>query len=129
MGLQIFDERTVYTQLKLALPADGVGVIALVAVNQSDRRVDSITVANRDTIAHVVNLLLVNGAVTVNLGSVSVAAGAGYAGTPSVDLLASVLPATQVGFPLASADSLSVQLAVAIQATFDMSFHALGGIF
>lgn len=129
MGLSTFDERTALTRSRLVVPADGVALLPLMTVDFSDARVDQILVANRDGIPHVVNLILTNGAVLTNLGSVSVTAGAGYAGTPSVDLLASIFPATQVGIVIQGGMLLGVQLAVAVVATFDMSFSAFGGRF
>lgn len=129
MGLGIFDERTVYLAQVLMVPADGIATKIIVPANQSDRRVDAMMVANRDGIAHVVNLSMVSGAVTVQLGSVSVPAGQGYAGTPSLDVLAAVLPATQVGINLIPGATLNVVLSVAIVATFDLSLCAIGGVF
>lgn len=129
MGLQIFDERTVLTAVKLMLPADGTAAVSILPVHSSDRRVDSIIVSNRDTIAHVCNLTLVAGAVTVELGSVSVAASAGYLGTPGVDILASCLPATVVGLAMPPAGSLNLSLSVALVATFDLSVTVNGGVF
>jgi len=129
MGLQTFDERTILAAVKLVAPADGTGAVALLPVHSSDRRVDTIIATNRDTIAHVVTLTLNNGATTIILGSVSLAAGAGTAGTPAVDVLAACLPATVVGLLLVPADNLLVTMAVAIQATFDVGFKVIGGIF
>jgi hypothetical protein len=129
MSISTLDERNVLNLQRLVLPADGTGSLALVPVNSNDRRIDSILVANRDTIPHVVTLAKTNTAVTTVLGSLSVPAGQGYAGTPSLDLLASILPASQVGLTLMSADTLNVQLAVAVAATFDLSVSAFGGTF
>jgi len=129
MALGIFDERTVLVQQILMVPADGVATKVIVAANSSDRRIDALMVANRDGIAHVVNVTMVFGGITVQLGSVSIPAGQGYAGTPSLDLLVQVLPATQVGINLPPTATLNVVLSVAIVATFDVSFCAIGGVF
>lgn len=129
MSLQSFDERTVLNGNRRVLPADGTTSVSVVAVNSSDRRIDTILVANRDTIAHVVTLTKVNGAITTTLGSLSIPAGTGYAGTPSIDLLAGCVPATQIGINLNPADTLAVTLAVAVQATFDLDVTTLGGVF
>jgi hypothetical protein len=125
MSLGIFDERTVLGAFKIVLPADGTGAVALVPINSGDRRIDTISVVNRDGIAHVVNLLLVNGATTIQLGSASIPANQGYAGTPALDLLALIQPATSAGITLQPGDSM----AVAIVATFDVSFRCSGGAF
>ncbi len=129
MSLQTFDERTVLAQQVLMLPADGTATKIIVAANSSDRRVDAIVVSNRDGIAHVVNVNVVLAGVTVQIGSVSIPANQGYLGTPGIDLLASILPATQVGINLSPAATINVVLAVAIVATFDMSFWVSGGVF
>lgn len=129
MSVTTFDERSVLAHNRRLLPADGTGVVAFVPANSSDRRMDAMLIANRDTIAHVVTLLKVNGAVTICLGSATIPAGQGYAGTPSLDLLALVFPATMVGINLVAGDTLAVQLAVALQATFDLDVSAYGGAF
>jgi len=129
VAIGLFDERTVLSQSVLMLPADGTATKVVAAVNSSDRRIDNLLCANRDGIAHVVNVSIVAGGVTVQIGSVSIPAGQGYAGTPSLDILAAILPATQVGLNLVPGATLNVQLPVAIVATFDMSFYAQGGTF
>ena len=129
MAIGVFDERTVLSGVVLMVPADGTATKIIAAANSSDRRVDAIVVSNRDGIAHVVNVSIVIGGVTVQLGSVSIAAGQGYVGTPGIDLLAAVLPATQVGVNLAPSATINVTLTVAIVATFDMSFWVAGGVF
>lgn len=129
MSLQTFDERTVLNALVLMLPADGTATKIIAAVNSSDRRIDNVLISNRDTIAHVVTASVVAGGTTVILGSVSIPAGQGFAGTPSIDLLASIFPATFVGLNLAPSATLNVTLAVAIQATFDVGFFVNGGVF
>jgi hypothetical protein len=129
MAIGTFDERTVLTQQVLMLPADGTATKVLAPVNSSDRRIDAITVTNRDTIAHVVTASIVVGATTVAIGSVSIPAGQGFAGTPAIDLLAAILPATVVGVNLGPSATFNVTLAVAIQATFDVGFWISGGVF
>jgi hypothetical protein len=129
MSLATFDERNALSQSRLVLPADGTALVPLVTVNSQERRIDTILVANRDGIAHVINVVTTVGAVVTNLGSVSVPAGQGYLGTPSLDILAAVLPATQVGLVLMPGQLVGVQLAVAVVATFDVSVTAQGGVF
>lgn len=127
MGRAIFDEKSVITTNLLVLPASGTGAITLVGTDVNDRRIDTILVSNRDGIAHVINLSLLVGAVVTQLGSVSVPAGQGYAGTPSIDLLAAVLPADQVGYPLVGGCQLHINMVVAVVATFDVSLSVIGG--
>jgi hypothetical protein len=129
MAIGIFDERTVQNYQRRILPADGAAALSLVPVNSSDRRIDTILVVNRDSIAHVLVLSKTVGGVTTNLGSASIPAGTGYAGTPCLDLLALIFPATQVGLNLQPADVLSVSCVVAVQATFDLDVTATGGVF
>lgn len=129
MSIQTFDERTVLIQPVLMVPGDGTTTKVIVAANSSDRRIDALMVSNRDTIAHVLNLTSVLGGVTTQLGSVSIPAGQGYAGTPSIDILAACFPATQVGVNLTPSATLNVSMVVAIQATFDVSLTAFGGVF
>jgi hypothetical protein len=127
MGTQVFDERTVLNQSRLVVPADGTGVLALVTATTTDRRIDTLLCANRDGIAHVVSLVFTNGAVVTQLGSVSVPAGTGYAGTPAIDLLVACFPVSQAGLAIQPTQLLGIQLAVAVVATFDLSVTALGG--
>jgi len=129
MAIGVFDERTVLSGGVLMVPADGTATKIIVPSNSSDRRIDAIVVSNRDGIAHVVNVSHVLAGVTVQLGSVSIAAGQGYLGTPGIDLLAAILPATQVGINLPPFATLNVSLAVTIVATFDMSFFYVGGVY
>jgi len=127
MGLTTFDETAAEVWSWLLVPASGTGFIALVPTDVFDRRVDSILVSNRDGIAHVINLSLIVGSSRTQLGSVSVPAGAGYAGTPSVDILPTSLPATQVGLVVPGNYALNFNVSVAVVATFDMSVTAFGG--
>ena len=129
MSLQAFDERIVLLYSRLFLPADGTALVTVAAANSGDRRLDACMVANRDTIPHVVNLQMTNGAILTQLGSLSVPAGQGYAGTPALDLFASVLPVGQVGLVLSPATTLQVSMSVAIVATFDVSVTMVGGSF
>ena len=129
MSIAQFDERVVNNSTRLVVPADGTALLPLVTVGVGDRRVDALLVSNRDTIAHVVNIVLTHVGVLTVLGSTSVPAGAGFAGAPSVDIMAASFPSTQVGMNLTGADLLGVQLAVAVAATFDVSVTAVGGLF
>jgi hypothetical protein len=129
MGLGIFDESRVYQAARIVLPADAVALVPLVAVGTVDRRIDNLLAVNRDTIAHTVNVVTTIGGVLTVIGSVSVPAGQGYAGTKALDLLDGALPATQVGLNLISGNLLGVQLVVAVQATFDLTVFANGGWF
>lgn len=129
MGLQTFDERVIFSASKRILPADGIASLALVTVASQDRRIDNILVANRDTIPHVVTLTRTTATIVTTLGSVSVPAGTGYAGTPTIDLLAAIFPATMGGLPVQGPETINVQLAVAVAATFDLDVSVLGGAF
>jgi hypothetical protein len=127
MGLSTFDEKAAVIWNALVLPAAGTGAVTLIPAQVGDVRVDTILVSNRDGIAHVIIVQVAVGAVYTIIGTVSVPAGAGTAGTPSVDILAAVLPATQVGLVLPGGDILRISMAVAIVATFDVSVTAFGG--
>lgn len=129
MGLQTFDERVVLNLSRRIVPADGTASLSFITVNSGDRRYDTILCANRDTIPHVVTLTKTNAGVVTVLGSVSVPAGTGYAGSPTVDLLALILPTTQSGINLQAGETVNVQLAVAVAATFDLDVTAFGGAF
>lgn len=129
MGFQVYDETAVLNLNRLIVPADGTALLPLVPAASVSRRIDAILAANRDTIDHVINVQMTVGAVVTEIGSVTVPAGAGYAGVPTVDLLGSGFPATQAGVTLIGTSLIGVQLPVAVVATFDVSVTAVGGFF
>lgn len=127
MGLQNFDERDPLQFSKVVLAADGITRHPLMLPGVGNARVDSIVATNSDAIAHVVILSLLISAVETNLGSASIPAGQGYAGTPGLDLLALILPATQVGLVVGALETLRYALEVVMGGTTHVDLTVNGG--
>jgi hypothetical protein len=127
MGLSIFDEVQPYDVVATLNTASGIIAVSVAPQTTTPRRLDNILVTNSDVIAHVVTLLYVDSGISIVLGSWSIPAGQGYVGTPGVDLLAAVLPSTQVGLACRASVSFSLQLAVVMGATAVLGVVVNGG--
>lgn len=110
------------------MPADALTTVVLGVNTAAPRLITHVLVANRDTIAHDMILVHTDGATVVDIGSHTIPAGQGYGGTPSLDLLALACPDLVNGLAITLTSKLSVRLAVAIQATFDISVLLVAGI-
>lgn len=127
MGLSTFEERVPFYQATAFTSADTTVAKQAAKLTTSPVRIDSILATNTDTIPHVIRLTLVVSSVNYLIGSVSVPAGAGTLGTPSVDALAGSLPVTQAGIVLDPLNSINAAMEVAVAATFAVTLVALGG--
>jgi len=127
VGLSTFDEVQPIVNGVTILNADGTAPKSITTAQTSRIRVDSILVSNTDTIAHVVRLYALISAVAYLIGSVSVPAGQGTAGTPAIDLLASALPITQVGIALAASVTLQASVEVVMTGATVLTINVVGG--
>lgn len=127
VGLQTFDENEPFANVHYIVNAAGTGSVTFVNANPRRVRIDSILAINNDSIPHVVNVFYFDGSTPGLIGSASVASGAGTAGTPSVDLLAAILPTTQVGLLLNGVSTINVAVAVAVTGANSVQLTALGG--
>lgn len=127
MGLQQFDEFAPFFQRTGFVTADGTALKNITTLQNQRIRVDSIICQNQDTIAHVVSLNFTDGTGNCFLGSVSVPAGQGTAGTPGQDVLAGCLPTNVTGLVLPGQTQLQVSLAVAVAGAVQVTFGVLGG--
>jgi len=129
VSIALFDERVPVVATAAILPADTTGAKSLYTAPASGARFDDILIWNNDTIAHELNLTLRNGGTPYGIGSVSIAAGAGTAGAPAVNLAATLAPTAQAGWVLPSGVSLELNVSVAVQAGKVLAITAFGGLF
>jgi len=127
MSTGVYAEVTPLTQNTRMLPADGITAKSIGLALALNRRYDACIATSTDTIAHVVELILLDGSNTTVLGTATLPAGAGGAGTPGVDLLGLALPAVLSGIAIKAVSNFQVRFQVAIQATFQVDFTLVGG--
>ena len=91
MGLQLFDEQTPIIQLTNQTHVGSVPTPLVVGNAQTNRwRLDSIIVANDDTIPHNICLALDKSGTVNKIGGATIAAGAGDFGVPAVELISTL---------------------------------------
>jgi hypothetical protein len=127
MGLSTYDEVFAIDNGYIFTNGSGITTHDLVPQVTSDTRIDVILASNNDTIPHVIFLLLGTGSNMFIVGSVSVPAGTGFAGTPTVDILAACLPAAMVGIVIPNGARIQGQLLVAMVGAYLLETLALGG--
>jgi hypothetical protein len=128
MGLSQFDE-TIGTVKQYPLaPADGIVVQDLWDTAPYQSRIDVIVAGNSDVIPHVVRFYYSTGGTTTLLGSVSVPAGAGTLGTPTVDMLAAFPVGLQAGMLMPPGTILQVQNEVVAGAATAVDVTAFGAL-
>lgn len=128
MSLDAFAETTPILAAQVWLPGDGTSSKTILPAQPTIYRFDTLLGINDDNAAHVLILTLVDPSSGIHgIGSVSIPALAGHAPNPQLDILASLLPATQVGLTIAVGWFLEANLAVA--ATSAVGAVAVGGYF
>ncbi len=127
MGLQNFDESSPVAEANSFIAADGTTGKPITTTTGLRVRVDVIIAANTDTIAHVITLSYFDGTARVILGSVSIPAGQGTAGTPGLDILAPCLPASITGIVIVPNGYIQAGLAVAVTGANVVQLLTLGG--
>lgn len=113
-----------YTFLNSYVPATWGTVVT---VSTTPGRVDQLLALNSDTVAHVITIRTTNGSTTQFWGSVSVPAGAGFGGVAPVDVLAAILPSTQLYLLLMQGYSLQGDIPAAPAAGTYVELTAAGG--
>jgi hypothetical protein len=96
-------------------------------VANQPRRIDNLIISSTDTIDHIVDLSIVQVAVTTLLGSFNVPAGSGYAGVPAVDAIADLVPTLAGGLVLPGLATLTVDTPIQVSISDQLTFAALGG--
>jgi hypothetical protein len=129
VSLQQFDERNPVQVGVGIVAANTTTDVAIISAAALDTRIDSVLATNTDTIPHVVGLRVGIGGGAYSLGTVSVPAGAGTGGAPTVDVLASGFPTTQVGFILKNGNTLSGHVEVTMVGGSYVHLVAIGGTF
>lgn len=127
MSIAIFDERLpVLANLRI-LTATGTAFSNLVPQNSGPYRIDDILLTNSDVIPHVVEFAKRVGGTDLVLGSLNVPAAQGYAGTPPIFAIDTLLPAHQAGWIFGVGEDLRARVVVAMGATFELHIVAQGG--
>lgn len=127
MGLQVFDEQSVQNTVTAFKAAQTTTKVTIQAWSAPYTRIDTLTVTNSDVIAHVVDLWILRSTVPCLLGSLSVPAGQGLAGTPALNLLTGCLPAGVDHINLTSSDALQASMEVTVTAAFEVDVFSSGG--
>jgi len=129
MSLQVFDEVLAESFAVVFDDSNSPGVLGLTDSNKVMRRVDTILVSSNDTVDQVIRLRFSQGGTYYWIGSVTIPAGTGFGGTPSIDLLAAVLPATQIGINLFAFTILEIYAETAISSGKGVWVTSFGGTF
>jgi len=129
MSLATLDERVALITPAQFLAADGTTWKTIATGGAAGQRIDDVLLSSNGAAAHVVEFRMTIGAISYQLGSVSVAAGAGYAGTPPVQLGATVQPTNSVGWVLSFGASFQARVAVVMGAAEALDVVAFGGAF
>lgn len=127
MSVAQFDERTALTVAAQFLPADGTTWKTVHTGALSGSRLDDVLITNNGAAAHVVEFRITIGATSYQLGSVSVPAGAGYAGAVSVQLSATLQPTNQLGWLIGYNNTFQARVAVVMGAGETLDVVAFGG--
>jgi hypothetical protein len=128
MSGQQFDEVIPFIALAKVVAADTTTLKQVFGGTPNGTRLDAILVASDDTVDRVLDVWLVKSAVNYLLGSATIPAGTGTAGTKSLDLLAEVLPTPIVGIWLDSSVLLDVACETTVTAAKTIHITALGGV-
>ena len=129
MGFQVFDERMLMDCHFVADDGTPTGIHNILFAPEYGARVDSFMVSSTDTIDHMIGLDVSYGGTVIQLGSINIPAGSGFAGVPPVDLLSPfVLPALAC-LLLAPTAGLHIELLVALSATKNLIFFGQVGAF
>jgi hypothetical protein len=127
MGLSQFDETYPVNITTAILAIHGTTPLPNNNSGVGACRIDQIWATNDDAIPHVVSVGYYQGGANFLMGSVSVPVGAGFAGTPGIELLSAILGAQNQGIVLQSADYCGVGVEVAMVGTSRITLVFLGG--
>lgn len=129
MPLQQFDERVATLNIYVITAADATDFNTVVESPGSGQRVDSILLANDDTIAHVVTFQLSGVIPDCIIGSVNVPAGQGFAGTPPLEAIAALALGAVAALILPIGCNINARADVAVTAAKHLYVCAMGGMF
>lgn len=130
MPLQQFDERIMFERwASLTNTYTSPNLIAMGLTIALDTRIDVWTLANSDTIDHLVTFYQDDADPDTTYGTVLVPAGAGYSAVAVVDFLAAVRPGAQQWQWLPRAANPAWSVAEAINSGKFVSVHLSGGSF
>lgn len=129
MGRNIYDEGTYQISLAQIVNADGTTLKQLASSQFPDLRIDNILLTSSDTVTRVVDFWYNLSGVNYLIGSVSVPAGAGYAGVAAVDAMATLLLIGQIGLPMNSSAVLNWAVETTVTAAKVVQAVVLGGRF
>jgi hypothetical protein len=129
MSFQVFDEHTLVNYLTRIANAQGTTPVAVATAPQPGLRIDAIIAGNDDSIDHVVEFGIDNGAQAHYLGSVVVPAGAGQGGVPAVDVLAALQVGTLGAVLVAPDIEVVARVPVAMQGASYLYLTTVGGLF
>ena len=128
MGLGQFDESLpVISGIQLTSTTPINTNQAVVASQTNRTRIDVLTIANTDTVAHNVLILLTAGATTLYIGKVQVAAGAGTGTVAPLDVLAQLFGSVYHYLTYPGSVVVNCQLGEALAAGTFLDIFAMGG--
>jgi hypothetical protein len=127
MGLSQYDERSPAWQQGSLTIASGTTVVDMFTPTGSAVRVDAVLVSSTSLTPQIVDLWLTRYDGNGLVGSVSIPAGAGFAGVPIVDLIASIAPAAIGALVLLTGVGLGVGVEVALTGSDTLGVQVLGG--
>lgn len=129
MSLATFDERVALVAPAQFLAADGTTWKTVATGALSGQRIDDVLISNGGIAAHVVEFRITIGATSYQIGSVSVPAGAGYAGAAPVQLGATCQPTNQLGWLLGYQHTFQARVTVVMGAAEALDVVSFGGAF
>jgi hypothetical protein len=127
MSFTTFDEHTA-TMFNIRVDGPGgSGDITLIASTDNPVRIDSLLMANGDSIDHLIIFTIARGGAPSTLGSVNIPTRAGYDGNPSIDIIAALAP-VQLGCILLARDGF-LGYTLAEDIVDGVHFDACGWVF
>jgi hypothetical protein len=127
MSVAQFDERLPLVIPVQFLVGDGTSWKTLTTGALAGQRIDDILLSNAGVAAHVVEFRMTIAAVNYQLCSVSVPAGAGYAGVAPVQLSTLIQPTNQGGWLIGYLQTLAARVTVVMGAAEALDVVAFGG--
>jgi hypothetical protein len=128
MGLQTFDESFPVFANVTFTSVDTTVAKALFLASAPPARIDSIIATTDDTVAVVCDVFVRVGGVNYLLGSVTVPAGTGKAGTKGIDILQGALPATVLAIVVAGSNPIWIGLEATMTAAKTLWLSSVGGV-
>ena len=127
MGLTLYDEKVPLIAGRTITIADTTVLKTVLTCGIFPARIDAIICCSDAAASHVIELGVYTGTLQLYLGSLSVPAGAGFAGAATVDLASLVASTPMAGLLLLPGYTLNVRLVVTLGAGELFSVAAFGG--